>query len=146
MSNQQLRILRTTYCLAIIAAVLLAIIFETGLLLIGTRAYDSQTNYICEMIGVVNTVLGIWLALKFMAFGKVKEALKEQPSKYFRFSALRIKILTIPLIYDTAAYYLLGEDATLGYLALMTAVGFLFIWPSMGKMEYELGKGNESEK
>jgi hypothetical protein len=53
---------------------------------------------------------------------------------------------TLPLIYNTTFYYLLGEDATLGYLALMTVIAFFFIWPSRGKMDYEMERAKEQQE
>ena len=138
MNTQQLNILRSTYLVALTTAILLIIIFEVGLLPTGTRVYDSMSNYTCEMIGVFLTIISIPVALKLMSLGRIKRLLSDYQDKYFTFSVVRISLLTVPLLYDTAFYYLLGEDATLGYLALMAVVAFLFIWPSRGKMEYEL--------
>ncbi|MBR1790959.1 MAG: hypothetical protein IJ754_04290 [Bacteroidaceae bacterium] len=146
MNNKQLNILRSTYLFALMTAIVLIIIFEVGLLPIGTRAYDSMSNYTCEMIGVFLTIICIPVALKLMSFGWIKRQLSIQPDKYFTLSIVRISLLTVPLLYDTIFYYLLGEDATLGYLALMDVIAFLFIWPSQGKMEYELENANKQQE
>lgn len=143
MNPKQLTILRATYCTAIATALLLVLIFETRLLPVGTRAYDSQTNYLCKLGGIALTFVDLFVALKMMTFGQVKAVLQASPEKYFTFSQMRIFLLAAALLIDVAAYYYLGEDPTLAYLALIAAVGFCFVWPSMGKMQYELEKAAE---
>ena len=139
MNKQTLNLLRAVYCVILLQAALLVIIFETGLLPVGTQAYDSQVNYMVEMTGLILTIVCIPLALKMMHFSRIKELLHQQPRKYQLLSITRLALLGVPLLFDVLAYYLLGFDATLGYLALMIVVAFLFIWPSKDKMEYECG-------
>ena len=145
MSTQQLHILRSTYIVTFMSAILLIIIFETGMLANGIYAYDSMTNYVCEMIGIFLTIVCIPLALKLMSFSMVKRMLNQDSGKYFTLCAVRISLLALTLLYNVASYYLLGEDATLGYLALMAVVAFLFIWPSRGKMDYELENARKQQ-
>ena len=80
MSTKQLYILRSTYITALATALLLILIFETDQLPKGTRAYDSQMNYVCEMIGVCLTIVFLPLSLKFMSFDKVKGMLRSDSS------------------------------------------------------------------
>ena len=111
MNNKQLNILRSTYLVALMTAIVLIIIFEVGLLPIGTRAYDSMSNYTCEMIGVFLTIICIPVALKLMSFGWIKRQLSIQPDKYFTLSIVRISLLTVPLLYDTICHtWLSGAD------------------------------------
>lgn len=145
MSTQQLHILRSTYIVTFMSSVLLIIIFETGMLAKGIYAYDSMTNYVCEMIGIFLTIVCIPLALKLMSFSMIKRMLNQDSGKYFTLSVVRISLLALTLLYNVASYYLLGEDATLGYLALMAVVAFLFIWPSRGKMDYELENARKQQ-
>ena len=147
MNNRKLMtLLRVAYCTSLAIAAMIVVFYETHILTAGTRAYDSQSNYKAEMIGVVLTIVAIPLALKLMSFKKVKALVYQQPKKYLKVSAFRIALLALTLIYNVLTYYLQGFDATLGYLALMVVVAFLFIWPSEGKMEYECGSTLNSDE
>ena len=137
MNKKNLSLLRALYCIFLLQAALLVLIYETEMLPVGTQAYDSKANYLVEMSGLLLTIICIPLALKLMNFSWVKKMLRQQPQKYLLLCIIRLGLLGVPLLFDVLAYYLLGLDATLGYLALMIVVAFLFIWPSQEKMEYE---------
>lgn len=137
MEQKIIKLLRYTFVSIVLTAVLLVVIYEAGLLLPGDLAADGQAIYAMEMVGVGLTIVSIPLALKWMTFGWVRNALAEGPEKYLLHALLRQTMLSVPLLYDTLTYYLLGSDPTMGYLGLMTLVAMLFVWPSRGRMEYE---------
>lgn len=83
------------------------------------------------------------LALRLMKFKRVKESVAQSEQNYERWALIRIVLLGIPLLYNVLCYYLTGCEPTYGYMALMAAVCFLFIWPSRDKMEYEREQINE---
>jgi len=45
--------------------------------------------------------------------------------------------LWVALTYNLIMYYLLDFNTTCGYLALMTLVAYIFVWPSDERMESE---------
>ena len=46
-------------------------------------------------------------------------------------------LLWLSLLYNLLMYYLLDYNTTCGYLALMTVVAYVFIWPSDERMQAE---------
>ena len=124
-----IKFLRITYICELLTSALLAVIFETGLLEGGQLADNPQTAYVLEIIGIVLALVCIPLAMKLFHFEKVSQAVNTDDLAFTRWSTYRLCLLGLPLLYNTLMYYLLGFDVTCGYLALMSVVPFIFIWP-----------------
>lgn len=129
-------LLRKLYIAVLITSAILAISFETGLLVVDW-APEASLAYVLEIVGVVLAVIAIPLALKLLHFQRIKAIIQGNETKYRSWSIYRITMLAAPLYYNLLMYYLLGCDVTCGYLALMVVVAMLFIWPSRSRMEYE---------
>ncbi len=132
-----IKLLRITYCIELLTAVCIAVIFETGLLPEGDWAADEVLNYWLSMAGVTLTIILLPLSLRLMKFEKVKQYVAESEMNYVRCSLVRIAMLGVPLLFNTLCYYFTGCETTYAYMALMAVVCFLFIWPSKDKMNYE---------
>lgn len=132
-----IKILQFIYCFELLMGVFLAVMFETETVPTGILATDGSLAYTMELIGVAVCILSIPLALKLLSFRAIKAQVANSKRLYFKWSACRIFILSISLIYNLLIYYLFGCNPTCGYLALMSATAFLFIWPSHDKMAYE---------
>lgn len=131
------KILRITYFAALLTAAGLVFIFETGMLPEGDLGADEVFAYWLSMAGVALTIILLPLSLRLMKFKAVMKSVAESEMNYTRWSLIRIAMLTIPLLYNTLCYYLTGCVTTFAYMALMVAVGFMFIWPSRDRMTYE---------
>ncbi len=135
--KRTITILRLLYATELLTAALLLVIFESGLITPGLLAGDDATNYIMTMVGVALTIIHIPLALKFLTFKRIKEQIHADEQRYTQYAIVRIALLSVPLIYNTLAYEMLGCEPTCGYLALMVVVAFVFIWPTEDKICYE---------
>ena len=116
-------ILRIVFCLEWLIAALLAIAFEAGWLPAGELTVSAQTAYIFEVIGVALAIICIPLALR--------------QTCSFTWKSIRLALLGTSLLYNLLMYYLLGFDTTCGYLALMSAVALLFVWPKKERVTSE---------
>lgn len=137
-AQQQLKALRISYCYSLLATGIIVLIYETGLLPVGELVYDSTTNYVMEIVSVGQTLIGIPLGLKFMHLKQIQQNLKAKPERYLSYGILRMLCIQTPMIINVVFYYMMGFDATQGYLALICLIAMFFVWPSRGKMEYEL--------
>ncbi len=132
------KILRLFFAAEILAPILVAIIFESGLVeLDSLSGSDALVTYCMQMVGIVLTIGIIPFALKMMKLSFVKRRIQLSEQEYCRWSIIRIAILAVPLFYNTLAYYLLEFEPTCGYLALIVLVAFCFVWPSDGRMRQE---------
>lgn len=132
-----LRNLQITFCLLLLAAALLCLLFETGTLVAGALAGDALLTYWLQFLGIAQLLVLLPLALRLMKFGRVQRRIQSSTQAYQRYSVVRLLLLGLPLLYNVLCYYLLACEPTFGYMALMTAVAFLYVWPSQGKMDYE---------
>ena len=121
--------------LAVVAG--FAILYETDLLPSGRLSLDPAEAYIVQIFSILFTLVAIPVALKFLHFSRIRERIHESEEEYFKWSLYRMGILTAVLQQNTIFYYELGFEVFHGYLALMSVVPFLFIWPSEDKMNYE---------
>ena len=132
-----IKTLRIIYVCELLTAALIALVFETSLLIPGTLAGDEELAYWLSIIGVALTIILLPLSLRLFKFERVKRAVAKSEHHYLRWSVVRLGCLALPLLYNLVCYYLLGCEPTYGYLALMIVVAYIFIWPSRDKMVYE---------
>ena len=132
-----IKLLRITYCGALLIAACIAMIFETGLLTEGDLATNEVLNYWLSLVVVSMIIILLPLALRLMKFEAVKRPVAQSEENYVRWSLIRISMLSAPLLYNLICYYLTGCTPTFVYMALMAAVCFLFIWPSRDRMTNE---------
>ena len=138
--------LRLFFLSELLAPAILAAIFESDKLPAGATAIDEVQEYTFSMFSVVFTLISVPLALKLMTFKRVRVQVQKSEQNYRTWAIMRIALLGVPLIYNTLMYYILGFNTTCGYLGLICAVAFFFIWPSDGKMRYERENfGNQEE-
>lgn len=129
--------LRFIYCVELLIAALIAILFETGIIAEGTLAGNDLQTYWMSIVGVALTIVLVPVSMRLMKFKYVSSAVAQDEQAYYRWSILRLVLLGAPLLYNTLCYYLFGCETTCGYLALMVVIAFLFVWPSTDRMEYE---------
>lgn len=132
-----IKFLRIALCAEFLTIALIIVLFETNVIEPGMLAGDDLANYWMSIVGVAMVIVTIPLALRLMKNKRIKESVAKSEENYLRWSLIRIALLEAPLIYNILCYYLLGCEPTFGYMALMTAVAFIFVWPSKDKMAYE---------
>ena len=150
------KILRYAFVGQLLIAALIAIAGEAEWLPIGALSDDGQRTYVLSIIGVALAIIGIPLAMKLMHLHYVRkhiwpeqenasttrDELNDNTSsswqpRYSTWSHVRMGLLWLSLLYNLLMYYLLDYNTTCGYLALMTVVAYVFIWPSDERMQAE---------
>lgn len=126
-----IKVLRIDYVLTLAAAGLLAAAFELGWLPSGFVEATPETLYTANLFSIVTALGGTYLALRLMAFGKVKRMVAECEKAYCKFLALRQLIIGVALYANLFLYYaLLSPDNTAMYCLLITLVAHCFCWPA----------------
>lgn len=128
-----------------IALILLfVVLFETDVLPAGVLfSDDSDIQRVVFWITTVMELLTIILipvALRLFRFTKVNTELKEQGAPALqKWGALRIEMLLAPAVADTILYYFTGFNVAFAYLAIISLIALVFIWPSQSRCEEEAG-------
>lgn len=112
----------------IIIPVIVAILYETDVLLAGDLAVagNESAEFIATIVMELLTLAAIPLALRLfkMAGDKICDEVS-----LMRFSLIRLAILLGPLWGNTLLYYLF-MNATFGYMAIITLIAMAFVYPA----------------
>ena len=148
--RQLLQCLRIEYVLIWVLPLLLAALYETGVMTEGMYAGDVRMDYILQSVGILLAVGLIPLSLRLFSLSLVKNvkqlSLPEALKSYRRWSEIRIGMLLVPVLVNLSFYYLTLNNT--GVLcAMMALIASLFCIPTRKRMldELDLVKG-ESEK
>lgn len=134
--------LSVTFWTTIIIPLVAALLFEIGIVLPGYFAAESvQAEFVLTAVMELLTVLFIPLALRmFKMLGtKVHDA-----RTLWHYGVLRIGILALLLWGNTILYYLF-MNATFGYMAIITLIAMMFVYPSIDKCKAEVGGCKDDE-
>ncbi len=129
--------LRTFYIITLALTTLIALAYELDIATVGAMDATPQQQYVFEIVCVCVTLVFIPVALKLMTFKGIRQRVVHSERQYELWSMVRLAMLETPLLLNLSNYYLLDLDTTCGNLALMTAVTFLFVWPTRERMEDE---------
>ena len=94
---------------------------------------DGRVEYVADMLAVCLTVCLVPLALRLFRFERVRRQL---PYRYGRWAWVRLLTLQLVLAIDAVGYGLFGQ-ASYFYLALMTLLAMVFVYPSRRRCEAE---------
>ena len=134
---QTIQKLRLYYFAMLAVSAGFAFLYETNLLPSGTVDLAPTEVYYVQIFSIMFTLAAIPIALKFLHFNRIRALIHESEEHYVKFSIIRMGLLAAVLLQNIIFYYGLGFEVFHGYLALMSIVPFLFIWPSEDKMNYE---------
>lgn len=126
-------------------ALLIILVFETGLLDSGTLAGNKVTEYgtavILELMALVLIPLSFWL----FKWKKVKADMgRMKESALLLWGMVRLLMLCIPMIACILAYYIFLTP-TFYYLALILAICLFFFYPSADRCARELKSASDSD-
>ncbi len=129
--------LRMLYVAELLLAACVAALFETHLLPSGLFAPSPSQAYTLQIVCLLATIVIIPLSMKLLHFSRIRAEVHASEQSYANWCTIRLLLLGGILLTNLIIYYIIGFDTSYGYLALMTVVPFLFIWPSEEKMAYE---------
>ncbi len=133
--HEYLDMIKTTYWLAIIISILVAVLFETDTLLPGAFADEVNVQFAVVTLTELLTVCVIPLAVRLFRFKKVRTAIKE--GGYRRWAMMRLLMLATLLNANTILYYIYMNVA-FGYMAIIMLISMVFVYPSESRMKREM--------
>ena len=136
------RTLRAVYWLAVLVALLVALLFETGTAAAGFLWCDDggAREFVVVTICELATIVLLPSALFLFRIKRIRRALKAGgTATLLRLGLVRIAMIGVPLIADTLLYY--GYmSVSPAYMALMSLVVMVFIYPSETRCREEAGE------
>lgn len=119
------------------ASLLVAALFECGLIDGGWLAVESQVEFVVATVMVLLTMGCIPLALRLMRLKSIASKVQTgDKSTLARWVVVRIMLLGVPMLANTIIYYAFMSPR-FGYLALILLLCMLCIYPSKDKAKEE---------
>ncbi len=144
--NRKLNIL----CYSLIAVVLVIVCLgETGVLPVGILADDAELpasrmsySFVLQIVECLVMLAMVPLALKYMDFYVIKRLVRLRPERYLMQASMRMVMLAIPIVLGILFYYIMLNTSML-YCSLISALAFLYIWPTPKRLKRETNKKDE---
>ena len=134
------RLLLVQFWTSVIAAIAVVVLYECGVIDSGTLSHSRQTEYYLLLVMEPLTLAGIFGALYMFKLRRIDGDLKSRGAVALKqWATLRIAILGVLLVVDTICYYLFMA-ASFGYMAIMVALAFCFVYPNLSRCKADIEK------
>lgn len=125
--------LRNLLIVTVAVPLLAAIVYECDVLPTGVFAGNAQEEFLAVIFMELLTIVMIPLALRLFKAKDVERKVEEGDTSALRkWGALRILMITVPLLLNTMGYYLY-MNTTFGYMALILLICLPFVYISPKK-------------
>lgn len=122
---------------SVVAALLIVVLFETGLIVPGVWYGNGEAAFIVAFVMEMITVCLIPLALYMFKIGKVRNLLTKDDGKaagrLMAWGSLRMMMLCLPMVLNTLFYYMFGLAVSFGYMAIILFLCLFMVYPSMDR-------------
>lgn len=133
--------LRIQYGLYLVIAVLIMVLYQTGVILEGAYANDYTMRYALETTGIIATMVLVPVSLKLFSIKLVKRIqsapLEEALKRYMRWSTVRLMLLALATYLNIMIFYMVLSNVG-GLCALIGVTASLFCLPGEKRMREEL--------
>ena len=125
--------LRNLFWGTVAVPLLIATVYECDVLPTGVFAGKAQEEFLAVIIMELLTIVMIPLALRLFKAKDVERKVAEGDTlAQRRWGALRILMITVPLLFNTIGYYIF-MNTTFGYMALILLICLPFVYTSPKK-------------
>ena len=125
--------LMALYVGIILLALLLVLLFETGVMESGRLAGSNQSEFIATAAMELLSLGGAFLGLRLFKFAAIHQQLVTQKAPaLLKFGLLRLVVIEVPMLCNTLFYYMY-MNPTFGYLAIMLLLCLPFVCPTMSR-------------
>ena len=125
--------LRNLLIVTVAVPLLAAIVYECDVLPTGVFAGNAQEEFLAVIFMELLTIVMIPLALRLFKAKDVERKVEEGDTSALRkWGALRILMITVPLLLNTMGYYMY-MNTTFGYMALILLICLPFVYISPKK-------------
>lgn len=123
-------------------ALLIVVVFETGLLTPGSLGGDKAAEFPILTAMELLTVCLIPFSLYLFRVKSVRQNLLAAPAQsMLTWGGVRMAMLAFLLVVNVVCYYLY-MNASFGYMAIIAAISMLFIYPSIGRCKEETSRND----
>jgi len=124
-------------------ALLIVVVFETGLLTPGSLGGDKAAEFPILTAMELLTVCLIPFSLYLFRVKRVRQNLLAAPAQsMLTWGFVRMAMLAFLLVVNVVCYYLY-MNASFGYMAIIAAISMLFIYPSIGRCKEETSSNDD---
>jgi len=124
-------------------ALLIVVVFETGLLTPGSLGGDKAAEFPILTAMELLTVCLIPFSLYLFRVKSVRQNLLAAPAQsMLTWGFVRMAMLVFLLVVNVVCYYLY-MNASFGYMAIIAAISMLFIYPSIGRCKEETSSNDD---
>ena len=124
-------------------ALLIVVVFETGLLTPGSLGGDKAAEFPILTAMELLTVCLIPFSLYLFRVKSVRQNLLAAPAQsMLTWGFVRMAMLAFLLVVNVVCYYLY-MNASFGYMAIISAISMLFIYPSIGRCKEETSSNDD---
>ena len=124
-------------------ALLIVVVFETGLLTPGSLGGDKAAEFPILTAMELLTVCLIPFSLYLFRVKSVRQNLLAAPAQsMLTWVFVRMAMLAFLLVVNVVCYYLY-MNASFGYMAIIAAISMLFIYPSIGRCKEETSSNDD---
>ena len=122
--------LKILFFAALLAVVVVVVLFETGLIAEGVCSSDKRMEYFMAVAVELFALVAIPLALRMFKIGSIRRRLFAGIEHALSvWGTVRILLLAVPMCMATVLYYLF-MNPSFGYIAVILFISMLFIYPS----------------
>lgn len=127
-----MRTQKIVFILMLLTAVIFVALSECDIIPTGYIS-ERQILYRLEMLSVISTLGGTYLALRLLFFKKIKQ-LDDVAKRKWMFA--RTAIIGFPVWLNTVLYYAGSYTTTAQYALLISLTACVFCWPAQVKDEH----------
>ncbi|MCR5270805.1 MAG: hypothetical protein K6D91_07290 [Prevotella sp.] len=108
---------------------------------------SETTLYVVQTVMVLLTLSLIYLCLRLFKFKGIQNDLYTRKSEALAFwGSIRLGLLGALLIVNTLLYYMFGNEANFGHMAVITLLVMPFVYPSASRCEAEVTPAEPENK
>lgn len=137
--KDNLKLLTLFYGLAVAICLLMVAVYEYEICLPGELAVDKQLDFFVATLMECLTICCIPIALRLLKFAAVCRALERGIKEYVRWAAVRIALISVPMMVNTWAYYQFVNVA-FAYMAIIGMLSLLLVYPTRSRYLHETGQ------
>lgn len=127
--------LQVLYLFIWIMTAVMVFLFEQEILPQGIAVNNPSIIYASNLVAIIITLSGIYLALKLLSLPIAKSEIQNKDTEkalhaYQKWTLRQLACIAIPFWGNTLIYYFTHSESIL-YALLITAISSIFCWPSI---------------
>lgn len=134
---------------SIALALLISLLYETGLLAPGVLSEMEDVQVFMGLVMVLVVLAFIPLALYLFRLPRIRESLMCDESraagKLLLWGTVRMMMLCLPMVLCMWLYYAFGFNVRFFYLSLICALCLFMVYPTLGRCLKETGINSKAE-